>query len=31
VTHDPELAARTDRTLTLLDGTLHPAATAAAT
>jgi lipoprotein-releasing system ATP-binding protein len=31
VTHDPELAARTDRTLTLLDGKLHPAATAAAT
>jgi lipoprotein-releasing system ATP-binding protein len=31
VTHDPELAARTDRTLTLLDGKLHPAVTAAAT
>jgi lipoprotein-releasing system ATP-binding protein len=31
VTHDPELAARTDRTLTLLDGKLHPAAAAAAT
>ena len=30
VTHDPELAARTDRTLTLLDGKLHPAAAAAA-
>jgi len=31
VTHDPELAARTDRTLTLLDGKLHAAATAVAT
>jgi len=31
VTHDPELAARTDRTLTLLDGRLRPAAAAAAT
>jgi lipoprotein-releasing system ATP-binding protein len=27
VTHDPELAARTDRTLHLVDGLLQPAGT----